>query len=115
VLDKISENNNEYRRELRTLNAKIDEKTTALVGDIVTISSYTADFSNTISSAKENLVNPISRIIESYVIRDLRSVETVNEQFVEKINDKLDNANITTKEEKEAFTQNLHSLLNDKN
>ncbi len=114
VLDKVSENNNEYRRELRTLNAAIDEKTTALVGDIVTISSYTADFSNTITSAKEKLVNPVSRIIESYVIRDLRSVETVNEQFVEKINDKLDNANITTPEEKESFTQNLHSLLNDK-
>ena len=25
---------------------------------------------------KENLVNPVSRIIESYVIKDLRSVET---------------------------------------
>ena len=26
VLDKISENNNEYRTELRSLNNKIDEK-----------------------------------------------------------------------------------------
>ena len=84
VLEKVSENNNEYRALLRDLNVKIDEKTTAFVGDVVTASGYTVDFSNAITSAKEKIVNPVSRIVESYVIKDLRSVETVNEQFVEK-------------------------------
>mgnify|MGYP006998490749 FL=1 len=81
VLDRVSEDNNEYRKDLRILNNLIDEKTTALVGDVVTLSNYTADFSNTISVAKEKLVNPISRVVESYVIKDLRSVEAVNEQL----------------------------------
>ena len=114
VLDRVSENNNEYRSILRALNSTIDEVTTSLVGDVVTLSSYTADFSNTLSESKEKLVNPISRIIESYVIKDLRSVETVNEQFVEKINDKLENADIKSKEEKDSFTNSLNNLLNDK-
>lgn len=114
VLDKVSEDNNSYRAKLRNLNKSIDEKTTALVGDIVTLSNYTVDFSNAVTIAKDKLVNPISRIIESYVIRDLRSVETVNEQFVDKINDKIDGANISTLEEKDNFIQNLNSLLNDK-
>lgn len=114
VLEKVSENNNEYRSYLRTLNGQIDEKTTALVGDVVTKSGYTLDFSNTITVAKEKLVNPISRIIESYVIRDLRSVETVNEQFVEKINDKIESSEITSKEAKDAFNKNLNVLLNEK-
>ncbi len=114
VLDRVSENNNEYRSILRALNSTIDEVTTSLVGDVVTLSSYTADFSNTLSESKEKLVNPISRIIESYVIKDLRSVETVNEQFVEKINDKLENADIKSKEEKDSFTNSLNTLLNDK-
>lgn len=90
------------------------KKTTALVGDVVAASNYTADFSVTLTESKERLVNPISRIIESYVIKDLRSVETVNEQFVEKINDKLENASITSREEKDAFTNNLNNLLNEK-
>ena len=114
VLDKVSEDNNTYRNELRNLNKIIDEKSTALVGDIVTLSNYTIDFSSAISNAKEQLVNPISRIIESYVIKDLRSVETVNEQFIDKINYKLESANITTKEEKENFINSLDALLNDK-
>ncbi len=114
VLDRVSENNNEYRSILRALNSTIDEITTSLVGDVVTLSSYTADFSNTLSESKEKLVNPISRIIESYVIKDLRSVETVNEQFVEKINDKLENADIKSKEEKDSFANSLNTLLNDK-
>lgn len=114
VLDRVSENNNEYRFILRALNSTIDEVTTSLVGDVVTLSSYTADFSNTLSESKEKLVNPISRIIESYVIKDLRSVETVNEQFVEKINDKLENADIKSKEEKNSFANSLNNLLNDK-
>ena len=114
VLDRVSENNNEYRSILRALNSTIDEVTTSLVGDVVTLSSYTADFSNTLSESKEQLVNPISRIIESYVIKDLRSVETVNEQFVEKINDKLENADIKSKEEKDSFANSLNNLLNDK-
>ena len=114
VLDRVSENNNEYRSILRALNSTIVEVTTSLVGDVVTLSSYTADFSNTLSESKEKLVNPISRIIESYVIKDLRSVETVNEQFVEKINDKLENADIKSKEEKDSFANSLNNLLNDK-
>ena len=114
VLDRVSENNNEYRSILRALNSTIDEVTTSLVGDVVTLSSYTADFSNTLSESKEKLVNPISRIIESYVIKYLRSVETVNEQFVEKINDKLENADIKSKEEKDSFANSLNNLLNDK-
>lgn len=114
VLDKVSENNNEYRVELKSLNKKIDEKTTALVGDIVTLSNYTIDFSNAIQNAKELLIGSFSRTVESYVIKDLRSVESVNEQFVEKINDKIENANITSQQEKDAFIENLNSLLNDK-
>ena len=114
VLDKISEDNNEYRRELNSLNNKIDEKTTTLVGDVVTLSGYSVDFSNTVSEAKQLLVSPISRIIEQYVIKDLRSVETVNEQFIEKINDKLETENVNTIEEKQRFNKNLNSLLNDK-
>lgn len=114
VLNKISEDNNEYRIELRRINSSIDEKATALVGDIVTLSNYTIDFSNTMSSAKEMIVTPIIRTIESYVIRDLRCVESVNEQFVEKINDKIDSANIITKEDSDKFINNLNILLNEK-
>lgn len=114
VLEKVSENNNEYRAFLRDLNVKIDEKTTAFVGDVVTASGYTVDFSNAITLAKEKIVNPVSRTVESYVIKDLRSVETVNEQFVEKINDKIENTSINSKEEKEAFNNNLNQLLNEK-
>ncbi len=114
VLDKVSEDNNSYRMELRDLNKNIDEKTTALVGDVVTFSNYTVDFSNALINAKEKLVNPISRIIENYVIKDLRSVETVNEQFVDKINDKIEGSNITNTEEKNNFIGNLDTLLNDK-
>lgn len=114
VLEKVSENNNEYRTLLRDLNVKIDEKTTAFVGDVVTVSGYTVDFSNAITLAKEKIVNPVSRTVESYVIKDLRSVETVNEQFVEKINDKIENTSINSKEEKEAFNNNLNQLLNEK-
>lgn len=114
ILDKVSEDNNTYRMKLRNLNKTIDEKTTTLVGDVVTLSNYTVDFSNAVTNAKDKLVNPISRIIESYVIRDLRSVETVNEQFVDKINDKIDGASINTSLEKDNFIQSLNSLLNDK-
>ena len=114
VLDKVSENNNDYRLELKNLNKLIDEKTTSLVGDIVTLSNYVVDFSNAVITAKERLVNPISRIIESYAIKDLRNVEAVNEQFVDKINDKLENANISSKEEKDNFIGNLNTLLNEK-
>ncbi len=114
VLQRVSEANNEYRFELRTLKSFIDEKTTSLVGDVVTLSNYTADFSSTISSAKDKLVEPISRSIESYIIKDLRSVETVNEQFVDKINDKIDGANLNEESEKEKFIQNLDNLLNEK-
>ena len=114
VLEKVSENNNEYRAFLRDLNVKIDEKTTAFVGDVVTASGYMVDFSNAITLAKEKIVNPVSRTVESYVIKDLRSVETVNEQFVEKINDKIENTSINSKEEKEAFNNNLNQLLNEK-
>ena len=114
VLDKVSEDNNTYRSELRNLNKFIDEKTTALIGDVVTISNYTVDFSNAIMNVKDMVTAPISKLIESYAIKDLRSVETVNEQFVDKINDKIETSNINTKEEKENFIQNLDSLLNDK-
>lgn len=114
VLDKVSEDNNSYRMELRNLNKNIDEKTTALVGDVVTFSNYTIDFSNALMTAKEKLVNPISRIIENYVIKDLRGVEAVNEQFVDKINDKIEGTNITNTEEKNNFIGNLDNLLKDK-
>lgn len=114
VLDRVSENNNEYREELQALYKSIEEKTNSIMGDVVTLSNYTIDFSNVILSAKEELINPISRIVESYTIKDLRSVETVNEQFVDKINDKLDSANISTKEEKDKFIDSLNTLLNDK-
>ena len=112
VLDKISENNNEYRGKLRNLNNQIEEKTTSFVGELVTLSNYVIDFSNSINKAKDDLVMPINRIVESYVIKDLRGVETVNEQFVMKINDKLEDANITNAEEKDKFIDSLNSLLN---
>lgn len=114
VLSKVSENNNEYRLELRSLNNLIDEKATALIGDVVTLSNYTVDFSNALSTAKEKLIAPILRVIESYVIKDLRSVESVNEQFVEKINDRIENSNITTKDDRDKFISNLNVLLNNK-
>lgn len=114
VLDKVSEDNNSYRTDLRDLNKYIDEKTTALIGDIVTVSNYTIDFSSAMMNAKEIVTNPISKLIESYAIRDLRSVETVNEQFIDKINDKIESSNINSTEEKENFIKNLDSLLNNK-
>ncbi len=114
VLEKVSENNNEYRTILRNLNINIDERTSSLVSELVTKTGYTLDFSKSLSDAKDNIVKPVSRIIESYVIRDLRSVETVNEQFIEKINDKLDNTDMNSSEQKENFVNNLNSLLNDK-
>lgn len=114
VLDKISENNNEYRGKLRNLNNQIEEKTTSFVGELVTLSNYVIDFSNSINKSKDDLVMPINRIVESYVIKDLRGVETVNEQFVMKINDKLEDANITNAEEKDKFIDSLNSLLNNK-
>ncbi len=114
VLDKISEDNNSYRMELSDLNKVIDERTTTLVGDVVTLSNYTIDFSSLVVNSKEKLSDPISRLIESYVIKDLRSVESVNEQFIDKINDKIDEANKTSKTDKDSFIQNLDSLLNDK-
>lgn len=114
ILDNISENNNDYRVELRNLNNKIDESTTAMVGDIVSLSEYKLDFSNAIASAKDELVSKISRIIESCVIRDLRGVESVNEQFLDKINDKLENADVQNDKEKEEFVKGLNTLLGDK-
>lgn len=114
ILEKVSENNNEYRTILRDLNINIDERTSELVSELVTKTGYTLDFSKSLSDAKEYIVKPVSRIIESYVIRDLRNVETVNEQFVEKINDKLDNTDMNSSEDKENFINNLNSLLNDK-
>ena len=114
VLDKISENNNEYRSYLRSLNSLIEELTTNFVGEVVGSTNYTLDFSNAVTNSKEMIVNPVIKTVESYAIKDLRNVETVNEQFIEKINDKLENANITSKEEKEAFNNNLNNLLNNK-
>lgn len=114
VLERVSEKNNEYRLELRTLKNEIDEKATSIIGDVVTLSNYTLDFSSAISSVKENLVEPISREIENYAIKDLRNVESVNEQFIEKINDKIEATPINSEEEKEKFIENLNVLLNDK-
>ena len=74
VLDKVSENNNDYRKELRNLNTSIEEKTTTFIGDVVTASNYVLDFSKTISDAKDMLITPITKLVESYTIKDLRSV-----------------------------------------
>ncbi len=114
VLDKISENNNDYRKELKKLNTSIEEKSTTFVGNIVTVSNYVIDFTNAVEVAKNTLVSPIIKSIESYVIRDLRSVETVNEQFVEKINDKIENSDIKSLDEKRDFIDSLNTLLNEK-
>ena len=114
VLDKISENNNDYRKELKKLNTSIEEKSTTFVGNIVTASNYVIDFTNAVEVAKNTLVSPIIKSIGSYVIRDLRSVETVNEQFVEKINDKIENSDIKSLEEKRDFIDSLNTLLNEK-
>lgn len=114
ILNTISENNNDYRKELTALNSLVDEITTTLVGDCVTLSGYTTDFSNSIMEAKEKVVNPVCRIVESYAIKDLRNVESVNEQFIEKINDKLENAEIKDDEDKKEFNRNLNELLNEK-
>lgn len=114
VLDKISENNNDYRKELKKLNTSIEEKSTTFVGNIVTASNYVIDFTNAVELSKNTLVNPIIKSLESYIIRDLRSVETVNEQFVEKINDKIENSDIKSLEEKRDFIDSLNTLLNEK-
>lgn len=114
VLEHVSERNNEYRIELRTLKNEIDEKATSIIGDVVTLSNYTLDFSSAISSVKENLVEPISKEIENYALKDLRNVESVNEQFIEKINDKIEATPINSTDEKEKFIENLNGLLNDK-
>lgn len=84
VLDMVSENNNEYRGILRTLNSNIDERTSTLVGDVVTMSGYTIDFSSALTGSKERLVNPISRIIESYVIRDLEALKQLMNNLLKK-------------------------------
>lgn len=114
VLDKISENNNDYRKELKKLNTSIEEKSTTFVGNIVTASNYVIDFTNAVELSKNTLVSPIIKSLESYVIKDLRSVETVNEQFVEKINDKIENSDIKSLEEKRDFIDSLNTLLNEK-
>ena len=114
ILDKVSENNNDYRINLEMLDKLINEKVSSLVGDIVTLSNYTLDFSNAVIIAKEKLSEPISKVVESYVIKDLRSVETVNEQFIDKINDKIESSNISNEEEKSNFIENLNTLLNEK-
>ena len=112
VLDKVSEENNAYRDELRQINKQVDERITTLVGEIVTASNYTVDFSSTVSIAKELLLEPIARTIEVHAIKDLRNVENVNEQFVDKINNKLKKAKIKTQEDKNIFIENLNILLN---
>ena len=112
VLDKVSEDNNAYRDELRNINKQVDERITTLVGEIVTSSNYTVDFSSAVSLAKEILLQPIARTIEVHAIRDLRSVENVNEQFIDKINNKLKKAKIKTQEDKNIFIENLNILLN---
>lgn len=114
TLERVSENNNEYRKYLRKLSNQIDERTTALVGDVVTLSNYTTDFSSTITASKEKIVSPINATIESYIIKDLRGVETVNEQFIDKINDKIENTAVESKEDKEKFISSLDTLLNNK-
>ena len=114
TLERVSENNNEYRKYLRKLSNQIDERTTALVGDVVTLSNYTTDFSSTITASKEKIVSPINALIESYIIKDLRGVETVNEQFIDKINDKIENTTVESKEDKEKFISSLDTLLNNK-
>lgn len=114
TLEKVSENNNDYRKDLRALNNQIDERTTALIGEVVTLSNYTLDFTNAINISKENLVNPILRVIESYAIKDLRSVEEINEKFIEKINDKIENTEINSDSAKEQFISTIDSLLNSK-
>ena len=63
VLDKVSESNNDYRTKLEDLKSSIDEKSTNFIGELVTASNYTIDFSSSIALAKEKLVNPISTII----------------------------------------------------
>lgn len=114
ILNNISENNNEYRNILSELKLKIEEKTSSIIGDIVTASNYVVDFSKTVSSSKEKLTNLISKTVESYAIKDLRNVEDVNEQFFEKINDKIENANLKNEVEIKDFISNLDLLLNDK-
>lgn len=114
VLDRISENNNEYRTKLRSLSNQIEEKVTSLVGELVTLSNYVIDFSKTINVSKEQLSNPLVSLVENYVIKDLRGVETVNEQFIDKINDRLSESDITNEDDKENFINSLDNLLNNK-
>lgn len=114
VLDRISENNNEYRTKLRSLSNQIEEKVTSLVGELVTLSNYVIDFSKTINVSKEQLSNPLVSLVENYVIKDLRGVETVNEQFIDKINDRLSESDITNEDDKVNFINSLDNLLNNK-
>ena len=114
ILDKISEENNSYRDILRDLNKDIEEKTSDYVSEVVTTTNYVLDFSEAVQNANSTIVSSVSRTVESYAIKDLRSVESVNEQFIDKINDKIETTNINNDEDKNKFLNNLNSLLNEK-
>lgn len=109
TINKISESNNNYRNILNDLFNKIDQKTTNFVSNLVTESNYVVDFSKAVNESKE-MVNKINNYIEDYVIKDLRNVEDVNEQFINKINEKIDNVDSNNDD----FKNSLNNLLNDK-
>ncbi len=112
--EKISENNNQYRDVLDRTNTSLENRTTVLVGGLVTLSNYEADFTQTTNKSNEQLLNPIIKIIEAYCVKDLRNIDNVNEQFLKKISDKLNKIDIDTDDKTIKFVDSLKKLLNGK-
>ncbi len=114
ILERVSDRNNAYRDELDKFKESLEQLSTKLAGDTVTLSNYSVDFSSIMDTIKEKLIDNISQIIDSYAIKDLRNVESVNVQFVDKINDRIDGAVINDENDKNTFISNLNNLLNEK-
>ncbi len=112
--EKISESNNQYRDILLRTKNSIENRTTVLVGGLVTLSNYESDFNELTIKTKEMISDKIIKVVESYCVKDLRNVDDVNEQFIKKINDKLNKVELDTTEDKLKFVDSLKKLLFDK-
>lgn len=112
--EKISESNNQYRDILQRTKNSIENRTTVLVGGLVTLSNYESDFNDLTIKSKEMLSDKIFKVIEAYCVKDLRNVDNVNEQFIKKINDKLNKVELDTDDERQKFVDSLKKLLFEK-
>ena len=112
--EKISESNNQYRDILQKTKNSVENRTTVLVGGLVTLSNYESDFNDLTIKTKEMVSDKINKVIESYFVKDLRNVDDVNEQFIKKINDKLNKVELDTEDERQKFIDSLKKLLFEK-